>query len=133
MLTGILVHFLKHGIESIATAFAVAGKEERVEDVDSRQEHVIGFLSWMRVDLMIHDDGRRGRREGAEEGCGSGREGPAASGEDAAGDGGRGQGIAAGTEVGEEEEVEDEGGGAEAAVGGGKGVEDLNGGVVTGG
>jgi len=125
VLAGIFAHFLEHNLESVTLAFAVESKEERIEGVNGRQEEVIAPWTWMRIDLMIHVEGRGGGREGAKKSRRGGGERPGAGSEDAAGDGGRGEGVAAGAEVGEEEQVEDEWGGGKAAVGGGEGVEDL--------
>jgi hypothetical protein len=63
VLAGIFVHFLEHNLEFITLAFAVESKEEGIEGVNSRQEEVIAPWTWMRVDLMIHVEGRGGGRE----------------------------------------------------------------------
>lgn len=126
MLAGIFVHFLQHNLEFIALAFAVEGEEEGIEGVNGRKEQVIAQWTWMRVDLTIHVERRGGRGEGAKKSSGGGGERPGSGGKDASGDRGRGEGVPAGAEVGEEEKVEDEWGGGKAPVGGSEGVEDLS-------
>lgn len=63
MLAGIFTHFLEHNLEFITLAFAVEGKEEGIEGVNGRQEEVNSLWTWMRVDLMVHVEGRGGGRE----------------------------------------------------------------------